>query len=148
MPVCGASRVERPCTRYQLRANTTTKLTADEIHAIGLRRVAEIEAEMNTILVGLGRPRGSIKERVEQLEKEQAYPLTDAGRAEIMRDLNAMLKDAQERARTMFDIAPKAPVTIEAFPRYREATAPGNYNAPSPDGSRPACSEFRCDPVT
>lgn len=122
---------------YQLRANTTTKLTADEIHAIGLRRVAEIEAEMNTILVGLGRPRGSIKERVEQLEKEQAYPLTDAGRAEIMRDLNAMLKDAQERARTMFDIAPKAAVTIEAFPRYREATAPGNYNAPSPDGSRP-----------
>jgi uncharacterized protein (DUF885 family) len=92
---------------------------------------------MNTILVGMGRPRGSIKERVEQLEKEQAYPLTDAGRAEIMRDVNAMLKDAQERARTMFDIAPKAPVTIEAFPRYREATAPGTYNAPSPDGTRP-----------
>ena len=122
---------------YQLRANTTTKLSADDIHAIGLRRVAEIETEMNTILVGLGRPRGSIKERVEQLEKEQAYPPTDAGRAEIMRDLNAMLKDAQQRARTMFDIAPKAPVTIEAFPRYREATAPGSYNAPSPDGSRP-----------
>jgi uncharacterized protein (DUF885 family) len=122
---------------YQLRANTTTRLSADEIHAIGLRRVAEIEAEMNTILVGLGRPSGSVKERVEQLEKEQAYPLTDAGRAAIMRDLNTMLKDAQERARTMFDVAPKAPVTIEAFPRYREATAPGTYNAPSPDGSRP-----------
>jgi uncharacterized protein (DUF885 family) len=122
---------------YQLRFNTTTHLSADDIHAIGLRRVADIETEMNTILVGLGRPRGSITERVEQLKKEQAYPLTDAGRAEIMRDLNAMLKDAQERARAMFDIAPKAPITIEAYPRYREATAAATYTAPSPDGARP-----------
>ena len=122
---------------YQLRLHTTTDLGADDIHRIGLEQVSRIEKEMETILASLGRTKGSLQERIEQLEKEQAYPLTDEGRSRIMADIETILRDAQERSRELFALTPRAPVVAEAYPRFREATAAGQYTAPSPDGSRP-----------
>lgn len=122
---------------YQLRVNTTTSFGADEIHRIGLEQVARIEGEMGAILTRLGRTEGSLQARIDQLKKEQGYPLTDEGRARIMTDIDAILKDAQARSRELFELTPKAPVVAEAFPRFREATAAGQYTPPSPDGARP-----------
>jgi uncharacterized protein (DUF885 family) len=53
-----------------LRRNTTTMLTADEIHALGLKEVARIEAQMDSLLRELGYPNGSVKDRYEQLETD------------------------------------------------------------------------------
>jgi uncharacterized protein (DUF885 family) len=131
---------------YDLRRFTTTNLTADQIHEIGLKEVARIEGEMDTILRRLGRTQGSVKERVEQLKKDQAYPLTEDGRAIIMKDVEGILRDAQKRSVLLFDKTPKSPVVPQPFPRFREANAAANYNAPAPDGSRPAVFQIPLRP--
>ncbi len=122
---------------YALRRYTTTSLTADQIHEIGLKRVADIEKQMDGIFRSMGRTQGSVKDRIAQLKKEQAYPLTEEGRAQIMADANAFLHDAERRAAAQFDRTPKAPVEARPFPRFREANAAANYTAPPADGSRP-----------
>jgi uncharacterized protein (DUF885 family) len=122
---------------YNLRRFTSTDLTPDEIHQIGLREVARIEGEMDTLLNRLGRTQGSVTDRVEQLKKDQAYPVTEEGRAQIMRDVDGFISNAQQRSALLFDKTPRAPVVARAFPRFREANAAANYNAPARDGSRP-----------
>jgi uncharacterized protein (DUF885 family) len=122
---------------YFLRQNTTTSLSADEIHAIGLREVARIEKEMDVILRRLGRADGSLRDRVEKLKKDLAYPSTQDGRKLIMADVDKFIRDAEKRSASMFELIPKAPVVAEPFPRYREANAAANYTAPALDGSRP-----------
>ena len=120
-----------------LRRFTTTDLTPDQIHEIGLREVARIEKEMDAILRELHRTDGSVKERVEKLKADLAYPLTEEGRKLIMADVEQILRDAERRSQSLFDQRPKSPVIAQPFPRFREANAAANYNSPAADGSRP-----------
>ncbi|OFW32624.1 MAG: hypothetical protein A3G76_05580 [Acidobacteria bacterium RIFCSPLOWO2_12_FULL_65_11] len=120
-----------------LRRFTTTNLSADQIHEIGLRQVDQIEKEMDAILRQLGRTEGSVNSRIERLRTDLAYPLTEDGRRQIMADIDGMLRDAERRAEPLFDRRPKAPVVAQPFPRFREANAAASYTAPAPDGSRP-----------
>jgi uncharacterized protein (DUF885 family) len=124
---------------YFLRRYTTTNLTADQIHEIGLQQVARIETQMDGLLRRLGRTAGPVKDRIEKLRLDLQYPnpTSDESRAQIMRDADAIVRDAEKRAALLFDVRPKAPVTVQPFPRFREANAAANYNAPAPDGSRP-----------
>ena len=122
---------------YYLKRYTTTNLTAEQIHQIGLEQVAKIEKEMDTIFRKMGRTEGSVKDRIEKLKDESSYPNNDDGRKRIMADVEKILRDAEQRSRTMFDKTPKAPVVAQPYPRFREANAAASYSAPSPDGSRP-----------
>jgi uncharacterized protein (DUF885 family) len=124
---------------FFLRRFTTTNLTADQIHEIGLQQVARIETQMDGLLRKLGRTTGPVKDRIEKLRLDLQYPnpTSDESRAQIMRDADAIVRDAEQRAALLFDVRPKAPVTVQPFPRFREANAAANYNAPAPDGSRP-----------
>ena len=122
---------------HRLRQFTSTDLDAQQIHDLGLREVARIEAEMDTILRSLGRTEGTVKARVEQLEADLAYPETDAGRANIMADIDTMIRDAEKRADALFDIRPKSEVIARPYPEYRWASAAASYTAPPLDGSRP-----------
>jgi len=131
---------------HELRRFTTTALTAEEIHEIGLREVARIEGEMEAILRGLGRTEGSLKERVQQISKEQGYPLTEAGRIRIMADIEGYMKDAERRAADLFDRRPRAPVVAQPYPKFREASAAASYSPPAPDGSRPGTFQMPLRP--
>jgi hypothetical protein len=131
---------------YNLRRYTSTDLTADEIHEIGLKQVARIEADMDGLLRQLGRTQGSVKDRIEQLKKDRAYPLTDEGRAQIMADVERILRDAEQRSGALFDHRPAAPVRAQPFPRFRENNAAANYTAPAPDGSRPGVFQIPLRP--
>jgi uncharacterized protein (DUF885 family) len=131
---------------YYLRNFTSTDLTAEEIHQIGLREVARIEAEMDRLLRRLGRTDGTVTERVEKLKKDLSYPLTEDGRAQIMRDVDEIIHDAQQRSALLFDKRPRAPVVARPFPKFREANAAGNYNPPSRDGSRPGMFQIPLRP--
>ena len=122
---------------HRLRQFTSTSLDAEQIHALGLREVARIEAEMDTILRSIGRTDGTVQQRVEKLEADLAYPETDAGRAAIMADIDTMIRDAEKRADALFDIRPKTPVIARPYPEYRWASAAASYTAPPLDGSRP-----------
>jgi len=112
-------------------------MSAEEIHQIGLQQVARLEKEMDAILRRIGRTEGTVNARIAQLKKDRAYPLTDAGRTQIMADVETILRDSEKRSAPLFDLKPKAPVIAEPFPRFQEANAAANYTAPSPDGSRP-----------
>ena len=131
---------------YHLRRHTTTNLTADEIHQIGLREVARIEKEMDTILRRLGRTDGPVKARIDQLRKDLSYPLTDDGRAAIMADVEQMMRDAEKRAAAQFDRRPRAAVIAQPYPRFREATAAAAYSSPPLDGSRPGVFQIPLRP--
>jgi len=131
---------------YTLRRYTTTRLTAEEIHEIGLQQVAALEKQMDDVFRRIGRTDGSIKERIEALKKSEAYPLTEEGRTAIMADADRILRDAETRAALQFDRTPKAPVVARPFPRFREANAAANYTAPAPDGSRPGTVQIPLRP--
>ena len=129
---------------YFLERYTTTKLKPEEIHQIGQKQVAALEAEMDSLFRQLSRTSGSVKERIEKLQADLAYPnpTSEASREQIMRDIDGILRDAEKRAALLFDLRPKAPVVARAFPAFRENNAAANYNAPSPDGSRPGTFQY------
>jgi uncharacterized protein (DUF885 family) len=131
---------------YFLRRYTTTNLTADQIHQIGLDEVARIEKQMDTIFRSLGRTEGSVKDRIEKLKEDLAYPKTEEGRKIIMADVERILRDGEKRSALLFDHTPKSPVVAQAFPRFREANAAANYNSPAPDGSRPGVFQIPLRP--
>lgn len=122
---------------HRLRQFTSTDLTADQIHEVGLREVARIESEMDAILRELGRSEGPVQQRIERLEQDLAYPDDDAGRQRIMADIDTMIRDAERRADALFDIRPKTPVIARPYPEYRWPSAAASYTAPPLDGSRP-----------
>jgi uncharacterized protein (DUF885 family) len=131
---------------YDLRRFTTTRLTPEEIHDIGLREVARLEAEMDKVLRTIGRSDGTLKERTEALNRDLAYPNTDEGRAAIMSDIERILRDAEKRSSALFAETPKAPVIAKPYPRFRWETAAASYSFPAPDGSRPAVFQIPLRP--
>lgn len=132
---------------YQLRRYTTTDYTADEIHDIGLREVARIEAQMDALFRQLGMTEGSIQERVATLRQRLAYSNDDAGREQIMRDIDVMLADALVRSASgLFDRMPKADVIAQPYPRFRWDNAAASYTAPPLDGSRPGIFQMPLRP--
>ncbi|KPN20544.1 hypothetical protein AO715_11905 [Xanthomonas sp. Mitacek01] len=135
---------------FQLRRFTSTALSAEEIHAIGLREVARIETEMDAILRSIGRTDGSVEARLRQLRADLAYPDDDAGRAAIMADIDTMMRDAERRSDALFDIRPRSAVIAQPYPEYRWDSAAASYTAPPLDGSRPGVYQMplRTDRLT
>ncbi|MBV9400705.1 MAG: DUF885 domain-containing protein [Bryobacterales bacterium] len=129
---------------FYLRRYTSTNLTPDQIHQIGLNQVDAIEKQMDTLLRRLGRTQGSVKERVEKLQQDLTYPnpTSEASRARIMEDIDGILRDAEKRAALIFNKTPRSSVVAQAFPSFREKNAAANYNAPAPDGSRPGTFQY------
>lgn len=123
---------------YQLKRYTTTDLTADEIHQIGLREVSRLETEMDGLLRQIGLSAGSINDRAIVLEIRLGYPLTDEGRERIMADIDGIMRDAEARAIELFDRQPMAQVIARPYPRFRWPSAAASYTAPPLDGSRPS----------
>ncbi len=130
--------------RYFLRLYTTTAMSPAEIHALGLERVAAIEQQMDEIFRGNGRDQGTVQQRIDLLKAELAYPdpTSEASRAAVMRDLDAILDDAQLRAQVLFDQRPKARVIAAPYPAFEEANQAARSMPPAPDGSRPGVFMF------
>ncbi len=104
---------------YFLKRYTTTNLTPDQIHEIGLRQVARIEKEMDATLRRLGRTDGAVKDRIEKLKDGLRYAETEDGRKMIMADVERILRDSERRSALLFDRTPKAPVIAQPYPRFR-----------------------------
>ena len=130
--------------RFFLRRNTTTNLTVDQIHDIGLKRVAELEGQIDALLRQIGRTTGSVKSRIDQLSLDRQYanPTSEESRDQIMRDIDRILRDAQQRAIPLFDRRPTSAVVAQPVPRFREADAAATSSPPAADGSRPGLILF------
>lgn len=123
-----------------LKSSTTTDMTAEEIHALGLSEVARIEAEMDAILVARGLSEGAVAERVKQLMTDPAevFPNTDEGRRQMLDYLGALNKEVMARAPEFFITLPPQPLEIVRVPEYSQDSSPGGYyNPPALDRSRP-----------
>ncbi|OEZ56152.1 DUF885 family protein [Duganella sp. HH105] len=119
-----------------LKQMTSTDYTPEQIHNIGLQEVARIEKEMDGLLASLGYSAGTIKERMAQLEKD-SQPKDADPRPALLARYDSVLRDAEARAKELFDVTPKAPVVVKREPSFTEKTAAAHYTGPAKDGTRP-----------
>ena len=120
-----------------LAQNTTTSLSADEIHAIGRREVARLEEEMDVILRQLGYNEGTVQARIENLNRSLQLPAEPDPRTALVAQVAQVVQDAERRSAAVFDLRPKAPVTVKREPAFSEKSAAAHYSKPAPDGTLP-----------
>jgi len=110
---------------YAVRIFTTTNLSPDQIHELGLRQSAEISARMDAILRERGLTQGTVGERVAALgrDPQHLYPNTDAGKAQLLDDLRRQIAVLDSRLPQLFGRLPKAPVEVKRVPPAIEAGA-------------------------
>jgi len=123
----------------RLRAQTTTDLSADRIHQIGLDEVARIHREMEAIKAQVGF-KGTLQAFFQHIKtgRQYKYPNSDEGRRAYLADANAFIAQVMAQAPKWFSRLPKAPLEVRAVETWRQETASvAFYNRPSPDGSRP-----------
>ena len=123
-----------------VRSHTTTDMTPEQVHELGLAEVARISAEMDAILREQGLTEGSIGERVQQLARqpEQMYPNTPEGKTAMIAQYQAILDDVNAKLGDAFNRRPKLGVEVRPVPAFSEKTAPGAYyQSGAFDGSRP-----------
>jgi uncharacterized protein (DUF885 family) len=122
-----------------LRLTTTTNLTANEIHEIGLKEISRIQSEMT-----------KIKDKVEfkgdlqaffkfMREDRQFYlPDTDDGRAKYLARAVSIIDTMKKHLDELFITKPKADIVVKAVEKFREKSAgKAFYQQPAPDGTRP-----------
>jgi uncharacterized protein (DUF885 family) len=125
---------------HRLRSSTTTDLSAEQIHQLGLREVARIEAELRPLLVRQGLEASDLGAALSRLREEPRFqwPDTDEGRAAILEEYRRIIAQASTHLAPLFGRQPAAPVVVERVPEFREATsAVASYQQPALDGSRP-----------
>jgi len=120
--------------RYQnnIYARTTTRMTADEIHQLGLREIERIQGEMTAI---------AKKEGFEDLSSYSASLKTNPkyipkSAEDILDDFRRYIAQMEPKLPELFTLLPKSPVTVEAIPDFQAAAAT-HYVTGTPDGKRP-----------
>ena len=123
-----------------LKSYTTAALSPDEIHQLGLDLVKSISGEIDAIFRKQGVTQGTVGERMRALAQDpkQNYPNTEAGKVQVIADLNAKAQWIEKQLPAYFGQLPKAPLEIRRVPKAIElGQAAGYYNSPSLDGKRP-----------
>jgi len=126
--------------RWALRASTTTTMTPDEIHQMGLDQVAELHSRMDVILKSLGYTQGTVGARMTALSDDPRYkfPEGDPGRAEIMAFIQQRLQIIRAQLPRAFRTLVRGNLEVKRLPPEEEPGAPGAYGgAGSIDGSIP-----------
>lgn len=122
-----------------LKRTTTTDLTANEIHEIGLSEVNRIHDEMRVIKDKVGFE-GDLSAFMEFMrnDKQFYYTADEAGKARYLSEAVALIDDMKGRLDTLFLTKPKAELKVKAVEAFREKSAgKAFYQSPAPDGSRP-----------
>ena len=122
-----------------LKRTTTTDLTAEQIHQIGLDEVARIHSEMRAIMQATGFD-GDLKAffNFMQTDPQFYYPDTEAGKAAYLDEATAVIDQMRLRLDELFLVKPKADMIVKAVEPFREQSAgKAFYQQPSMDGSRP-----------
>jgi uncharacterized protein (DUF885 family) len=118
---------------FAVRRSTTTNMTPDEIHALGLREVARIEADQLVIAKKLGFP--TVKALRDSIPKIPA--LHPASREAILDEYRHYVDQMSAKLPTLFGRLPKAKLEVMPIEAFLEKEASTHYNQGTPDGSRP-----------
>ena len=125
---------------WALRAATTSSLTPDEVHRMGLAQLAELQGRMEPLLRAQGLTGGTVGERMTALGRDpkNLFPNTEAGRAQILEYVNGRVADIRTRLPRAFATLVKGSLVVKRVPPEIEAGAPGGYAAAGAiDGSTP-----------
>ncbi len=125
---------------WALGAGTTTNMSADEVHQMGLDELAKLHAEMDPILQDLGYTDGGVGQRMTRLAEDPRYQFApgDKGRAEIMAFIEEVIEDIRGRMPQAFETLVPGFLEVTRIDPSVEAGAPGAYGgAGSVDGTKP-----------
>jgi uncharacterized protein (DUF885 family) len=120
---------------YLIKVYTTTSMSADEIHNLGISEVARISSEMEKIKVQVGFE-GDLKSFFDHVRnKKELMPYTDP--QQVLNHFNEIHQRMIPQLNKLFDTKPKTPFEIRRTEAFREASASAEYNQGSVDGTRP-----------
>jgi uncharacterized protein (DUF885 family) len=122
------------CYDASVRYHSSLPIPAADVHAIGLKMVEQIDAEMKAI-AGHSFQTSDVAALLQKLRTNDQY--TFKNREELIAYSQAALARAKVGARPAFGLWPKSEVIIEPYPAFREKNGPNEYNSPAEDGSRP-----------
>jgi uncharacterized protein (DUF885 family) len=125
---------------WALRAGTTSRLSPDEVHAMGLEQVRELQARMDGLLKAQGLTQGTVGARMKALgeDPKNLFPNTDVGRSQILAYLNGRVADIRTRLPRAFATLVPGNLIIKRVPVEIQDGAPGGYaGAGSIDGTVP-----------
>ena len=127
---------------YRLKSITTTDMSAEEIHQLGLDEVKRIRGEMEVIKEKDGFE-GTLQEYFAKIrdskdDEKYYYDNTDKGRQAYIDDATAAIENLKKELPSYFGILPKADLVVKRVEAFREQDgAPQHYYRGTPDGSRP-----------
>jgi uncharacterized protein (DUF885 family) len=125
---------------YLIEQNTTTTMSADEIHALGLSEVARIRQGMDAVRTEVGF-KGSLAEFFEHIRTDPKFK--PESKQALTDGYYAIGKRVDARIGELFSTLPKTPLEIRPVPAFREKNdAGGSYQGGTPDGSRPGVFYF------
>ena len=128
-----------------LHSTTTTALSPDEVHRIGLEQARDISARLDELLRRQGLSQGAVGQRMAHLyaDSSQLYPDTDAGKAQAIAYCNDRLAAIRTRLPHAFDRLPPYQFEVRRVPPQTEAGAASAFSqGPALDGSRPGLVYF------
>jgi uncharacterized protein (DUF885 family) len=128
-----------------LHSTTTTQLSPEEVHKIGLEQGREISTRIDGLLKAQGLTQGSIAERIKHLyaDPKQLFPNTDAGKVEAIAYCNQRLDEIRPRLPAVFKRLPPYKFEVRRVPVQTEAGAASAFSQGAAlDGSRPGIVYF------
>ena len=124
---------------YRLASQTTTNLSAEEIHNIGLAEVARLRDEMALIVTEVNFE-GDLDSFMDSVRGGDwnYYPNTDAGRQAYIDDASTAINALKQQIPVFFGLLPKADLVVKRVESFRERDgAAQHYFRGTPDGTRP-----------
>ena len=137
LPQSGISAIPQGKEYYNflIKSYTTTEMSADEIHSLGLKEVARIKAEMEKVKQQV-RYTGDLKSFFDYVRnKKELMPFTNP--QQVIDNFNAIHNRMKPNLEKLFGKKPKTPFEVRRTEAFREATASAEYNQGSVDGTRP-----------
>ena len=126
-----------------LHSTTTTSLTPEAIHQLGLDQGKEIAARIDVLLQKQGMTQGTIGERILALYKQEVYPNTDDGKAQCIAYCNQRLDEIRPHLPTVFRRIPNYKFEVRRVPVQTEPGAASAFSQPPTlDGTRPGIVYF------
>jgi uncharacterized protein (DUF885 family) len=125
---------------FLLRMHTTTDLTAEAIHQLGLAEVARLTAEIREVLAREGLPAETPGQQLRVLMEtpDFHYPEEPERRQKIIDDYQAILDEVNRHMPALFHFGSLDEIIVKRLPAYKEPDSPIAYaQAPAMDGSRP-----------
>ena len=120
---------------YMVRVRTTTNMTPDEIHQIGLDEVERIHSEMHSVIEEVGFE-GDLREFFEYMNTDPQFFFDEP--EQLIQGYRDMSDRVSNLSKSLFEVFPRAAFEVRRVETFREQSASGgSYQAGTPDGSRP-----------